>query len=408
METTIYQRSQKVIAQGSLTNSKHPSTDVFGMFPTHFDRGSGGYIYDHLGQKFLDLVCGLGVNFFGYGNETIERKVISRMFSGGSLGGSTVAEVIAAEKLLQIIPWCEKVKWVNSGTEACMGAIRIARAYTGRPMVLSEGYHGWSDEFVSLTPPAFGINNHSCIQNLSSCLNGRDYDGMLDSTAAIIIEPVINDDSRERIKFLKSVRKLCDKHGIVLIYDEVITGIRYPKHSVASFTNIHPDLICMGKAIGNGYKVAAIAGKKDLMDGNYFVSGSYFSHLPSMVAVEAVMDLITVKSSSHDVTQLNNQSKRFIDSFNEIFNGYVRLDGWGNRATLTGPWENIALVRQELIKCHIFTKTTFFFNWHIAAEFSRLLEICGLIRAKLDANSVRLEGKMPEKPLSLKIREKCK
>ncbi len=408
MDSVIYNRAQKVIAQGALTNSKHPSTDVFGLFPTHFERGYGAHMFDQAGQKYLDLVCGLGVNFFGYGCEDIERKVISNMYSGGSLGGSTVQEVIAAEKLIQILPWCEKVKWLNSGTEACMAAIKIARTYTGRPFVLSEGYHGWSDEFVSLTPPANGINNQSCIGDLTKYALRDDFDGMLDATAAIIIEPVINDDSRKRIDFLKRIRKICDKHGIVLIYDEVITGIRYPKHSVASFTNIHPDLICLGKALGNGYKIGAVAGKSALMDSPYFVSGSYFSHIPTLTAVEAVLDLIITKPSKYNVPQLNEVSKGFILDFNRIFKGFVALEGWGNRATLTGPWDNIALLRQELIKCHIFTKNTFFFNWHIAAEFDSLVELCHLIKSKIDVGAVRLEGGMPEKPFALKVREKSK
>lgn len=408
MDSIIYQRSQKVIAQGALTNSKHPSTDIFGLFPTHFERGYGAHIYDQAGARYLDLVCGLGVNLLGYGNDDIEGKIINRAFCGGSLGGSLVQEVTAAEKLLEILPWCEKVKWMNSGTEACMAAIKIARTYTGRPFVLSEGYHGWSDEFVSLTPPAHGINNQAFIADLTSYAIKEDFDGMLDATAAIIVEPVINDDSRERIQYLKKLRKLCDKHKIVLIFDEVVTGIRYPKFTVAAATGIHPDLICMGKALGNGHKVGAVAGKASLMDSPYFVSGSYFSHLPTMTAVEAVLDCVVRKPSKYNVPRLNELSKGFIDDFNKIFDGYVKLIGWGNRATLTGDWDRIALVRQELIKCHVFTKTTFFFNWHIAAEFDGLLELCTLIMDKIKSGAVRLEGQLPAKPMSLVTREKVK
>jgi glutamate-1-semialdehyde aminotransferase len=408
MDSVIYQRAQKVIAQGALTNSKHPSTDVFGLFPTHFERGYGAHIYDQAGAKYLDLVCGLGVNLFGYGNDDIEGRVVTRAFNGGALGGSTVQEVITAEKLLEIIPWCDKVKWLNSGTEGCMAAVRMARTYTGRPFVLSEGYHGWSDEFVSLTPPANGINTQASISDLSQWIFKEDFDGILDATAAIIVEPVINNDDRERIEYLKNLRKICSHKKIILIFDEVVTGIRYPKFSVAAFTGIHPDLMVMGKAIGNGHKVGVVAGRREIMDAPYFVSGSYFSHIPSLTAVEAVLDCIIRKPSKYNVSRLNEVSKTFIEDFNKIFLGYVKLEGWGNRATLTGPWENIAIVRQELIKCHIFTKTTFFFNWHIASEFDSILDLCRIIRDKIDSSAVRLEGQMPQKPLSLVTREKVK
>jgi glutamate-1-semialdehyde 2,1-aminomutase len=402
IDNVIFDRANRCIAQGYLTNSKNPRSDVFGVFPTHFKKGKGCWIWDSQDNRYMDLVCALGCNFFGYGNLLIENFVDSDY--GGCLGGSTVQEVYAAEAVKSILPWTEKIKFVNSGTEACIAAIRMARVYTGRKVVMSQGYHGWSDEFVSLTPPANGIPEQHAMFELPSNLDEIDP-FLLDATAAIIVEPVMLDDSLERIEWLKKLRALCSAHGVVLVYDEIVTGIRYPDYTVARHWNHQPDLILMGKAIGNGHKVALIAGKSDIMDGEYFVSGSYFSHIPSLRAVTVVIELLTKRGHQYDVTTLNEKSKNFMQNFNGLNSDIVKLSGWGNRCNFVGSDLNLALFRQEMIKAKFFTKTTFLTNFEIAENFSEILYISKLILERISEGQINLEGQMPIKPISQRVRE---
>lgn len=404
IDNIMLDRANRCIAQGYLTNSKNPETDIFGVFPTHFKKGKGCWIYDTENERYMDLVCALGCNLFGYGNLLIENQVTADF--GLCLGGSTVHEVYAAEAVKNVFQWIEKIKFVNSGTEACMAAVRIARSYTGRPYVLSQGYHGWSDEFVSLTPPANGINRFSSIFELP-----QDFDDIPDeiisNTAAIIIEPVILDDSRARIEWLKKLRTLCTEKGIVLIFDEIVTGIRYPDHAVAKHWNITPDLFLLGKAIGNGHKIALVAGPSTLMDGKYFVSGSYFGQITSLQAVRAVIELITKKANQYNINVLNDKTKYFRDSFNALGPDIVRLEGWGNRCNFVGSDYNMALFRQEMIKARYFTKTTFLSNFDISDHFSDILYTAKMILSRIALGEVKLEGRMPVKPFSQVVREKA-
>jgi len=148
MSSDIIHRSRRTIAQGALTNSKH-SDRFCDLAPTHVKYGSGCHLYDMEDKQWLDMICGLGTNHFGYGNQKIQKEVIRYAFHGGCHSLPTHHEVEAAEKLKELFPFVERVKWVNDGSSACTAALSMARAYTGRHVVLTEGYHGWHPEHIS-------------------------------------------------------------------------------------------------------------------------------------------------------------------------------------------------------------------------------------------------------------------
>jgi glutamate-1-semialdehyde 2,1-aminomutase len=401
MNTKIWDdRAKQCIAQGSLTNSKRPETDVLGVFPTHFESGYGPYLYTDKRDRYLDFVSGLGAINLGYANEQLENEV-AKAPKGGCLSGNTIQEVITAEKIKSTFHWVDRVKFVNDGTEACMAAIRMARAYNGKNFVLWEGYHGWYDEATAINPDAKGTP----LGNMTIPLSAVNLDGKLKDVSAIILEPVMLDDSRERIEFLKTLRTRCDKERVVLIFDEVVTGMRYPSLSVSKHWGIYPDLLCLGKACANGHKIGAVAGRADIMDSDYFVSGTYFGHIPTLKATEACLHL-TKHDNKYDAKDLNEKALDFKDRFNGLSPYTVKLEGWGARMNWVGSDINLALFRQTLIENRIFTKNTFFLNHATKSHIDELFSVCQYAIKHINSGSAVMKGPMPRKPVAQIARER--
>ena len=406
MNTKVwYDRSRLCIAQGALTNSKHPDTDVLGVFPTHFKRGHGPFLYVDEQERHLDFVSGLGSINLGYANEQLENEVSKVSGFGGCLSGNTQQEVITAEKVKSIFHWTERVKFVNDGTEACMAAVRMARAYTGKTFVLWEGYHGWYDEATAINENATGTPCGHMTGDLKKFIDDPEVMHPGNNIAAIILEPVMLDDSRERIDFLKKLRDICTRYNIVLIFDEVITGMRYPSLSVSKHWSIYPDLLCLGKACANGYKIGIVAGDAKIMDGDYFVSGTYFGHIPTLKATEACMHL-TKHDSKYDVLDLHERALGLREEFNLLDPDLIKLVGWGARMNFTGSDINIALFRQILSENRMFTKTTFFLNHATKNHSQEFMMISKYAINAIRSGKVALKGPMPRKAVAQIIREK--
>ena len=394
-------RARAAIGQGYVTNSKNPETDFMGITSTHFVKGYGGKLIDHDNKHWIDLISGLGAIHFGYGNEIIESRVSKVAQSGGCLSGCSCQEVVTAEKIKSFLFWADRVKFVNDGSEACTAAIRMARSYNGRTTVCSEGYHGWSCEFTGLNDNCVGIPD--CLREEVVKFDITNLDTIPKDAAAVILEPVMIDASKERRERLNRLREYCTTHKIVLIFDEVITGLRFDSGSVAAKWNIHPELICCGKAFGNGHKVGFVAGDKEILDGNYFVSGTYFGHIPSLKAIEACIDLS--RESRYKSERLNEMSKVFADRFNDIAGEFVKIDAWGCRGNFVGDFETVCKFRQELSKCRVFTKGTVVLNHCSIDHAFELLEITKTIINRMKLGEVKMDCPLPVTPTAQRIRD---
>jgi glutamate-1-semialdehyde 2,1-aminomutase len=395
-----YRRAQDSIAQTALTNSKRPETFVKGVFPTHIERGQGAYLWDHSGKKYLDFVCGLGANILGYGNDVVNQAISSQLRHGASHSLPTHHEVEFAEGLKALFPFCDAFKFLKTGTEACMAAVKIARAKTGRKWIVSEGYHGWSDDFVSMTEPALGVEpkyDNRPILKLSDA-NPINWD----ETAAVIIEPVITDWSPERQKWLRNLREQCTKHGVMLIFDEIITGFRFPRFSVSSYFNVIPDIIVLGKAIANGMPLAAVGGKYDVMNGtDYFVSSTYAGETLSLVAGKAT---ITALQNKYDLDWLWKQGQAFLDVFNSLWPEKITIQGYPTRGAFKGDELVKALFWQEACLAGILFGPSFFFNFALASEWKDAMVAIKAIIEKIKRGGVQLLGEMPKSPIAQKVR----
>ena len=393
---SMYRRAQDCIAQGSLTNSKRPESFIKGIYPTHVKSGNGCFLVDHNGRKYIDFLCGLGSNLIGYGNQSIASAVNKQLSKGSVFSLASVLEVELAEKIKQIFPFIDVMKFLKTGSEATAAALRIARTKTGRSNILSEGYHSWHDEFTSLTPPSIGIPPHLNISKL------EDIKKIDDTIAAVIVEPIIVDHSEDRINWLRALRDKCTETGTILIFDEIITGFRYPKYCVSQYYGITPDIICLGKAMGGGLPLSLVAGKKEVMNcGEYFVSSTFAG---DTIAMAASYELINLLQTKFKLDTLFEKANIFQDSFNKL-SDLVRLSGYGTRSLLTGDPLAKALFCQESCKAGIlFHPTSLFFNFCHIDLADQVLNSCKDILNRIKNGQVKLEGEMPQTPFSQKTR----
>lgn len=393
---SVWKRAQDSIGQGALTNSKHPSSHVFGVYPTHMRGGSGAYLFDTNQKRYVDYICGLGANLFGYSPPKLSEHLSRHLYGGFSHSFPTVHEVEAAEKLKTMFYFVDKFKFLKAGTAACDAAIKMARAYTGRKLVLSQGYHGHSDEFVSLTKPAIGV--HTC---LDIAEYGDDID--LKDVAAVIIEPIITDFSNERKAWLQNLRDRCTKAGTVLIFDEIITSFRFDKHSVSLWCNVLPDLICIGKAAANGLPLSAVGGKKDILDGSYFISTTFAGEILSLQSCIWTVDTL-ITDSRHKISRLWEAGEAFIKRFNEIAAPFISIEGYPTRGVIKGEPLAKALFFQEAAQAGFLFGPSFFYSFANMEHDFLLFTFLKEFSDRMKLGGIKLIGDMPSSPFAERVR----
>jgi len=282
-------RSEELYTQAQISipggvNSPVRAFNGVGGSPIFFERAEGAYMVDADGKRYIDYVGSWGPMILGHNHPVVLEATLQAAKRGLSFGTPTEVEITMAETIRKIVPSIEKVRMVNSGTEATMTAIRLARGYTGRDKILKfEGnYHGHADSLLvkagsgALTlgvPNSPGIPEDFAKHTLTATYNDIEsvkqiFAEMGDEIACIIVEPVAgNMNCIPPVDgFLEGLRSVCDDHGSVLIFDEVMTGFRVAPGGAQDRYKIKPDLTTLGKVIGGGMPVGAFGGKKEVMD----------------------------------------------------------------------------------------------------------------------------------------------
>lgn len=392
----IRKRADRSIAHGSLTNSKRPSCFVKGIYPTHFKKGYGSTLLDVDDHTYLDFIGGLGTNLFGYANPDIARAVNQVLMQGGAVFsmGSDL-EVECAEKLKGMFPFIDRLRFLKTGSEGCAAAVRIARAFTGKKLVLSEGYHGWSDQFISLTEPANGVSDYHYIDTFKLT------DEIFDRAAAVIIEPVIIDLSADRIKELQKLREECSKCGTILIFDETITTYRFPNYCVARHLNILPDLWIGGKAIAGGLPLSVVGGRKDIMESDYFVSSTWGGDRTALAAAMVAADLVHNDFKPEDLWV---DGTHFMEKFNAI-TSEVQLVGYPTRGIIKYKDDGFkALFMQEMCLAGVLIGPSWFYSKFLHREMDNVIAIARGVVKRIIHGMVALRGSLPESPFAEKVR----
>jgi len=264
-------------------------------------------------------------------------------------------------------------------------------------LILSEGYHGFHDEFVSMTPPADGVPPHNFIERLKTPLDKN----QIAEAAAVIIEPIITDWGSERIQWLRDLRAACDEGGTLLIFDETITGMRFQRLSVANWCGVAPDIAVLGKAIGGGFPLSVVGGRKDIMEKDYFVSSTFAG---DTIALAACKRLLEITHNENSVERIWNDGEIFKEEFNKISPDFIRIDGYPTRGAFKGTEIGNALFFQEAVKAGVLFGSSWFYCLPHADERHRVIALCKTIISRIEKNEVKLEGEMPKKPYAQKVR----
>ncbi len=278
----LFERANKCIPGG--VNSPVRAFKAVGGDPIFIKSAKGAYLFDEDKNKYIELINSWGPMILGHAHPEIEEAIKGSLSASFSFGAPTRKEVEMAELIASMMPSIEKVRMVNSGTEATMSAVRLARGFTGRDKIIKfEGcYHGHGDSFLIAagsgvatmgSPDSPGVTQGVANDTLTAPFNDLEKTQKLvannkNQIAAIILEPVVGNMGcvLPNEGFLPGLRKLCDDNGIILIFDEVMTGFRLAKGGAQEVFNIKPDLTTLGKIIGGGMPVGAYGGRADIMD----------------------------------------------------------------------------------------------------------------------------------------------
>ncbi len=261
-------RALKCIPNGTQTFSKSRTQYPLGASPFYITRGKGSHVWDVDGNKYIDFVSGLTPIILGYCDPDVDDAVREQMKYGVIFSLPHPLEIEVSEMICEMVPCAEMVRFGKNGSDCTAGAVRLARAHTGRDIIARCGYHGWQDWCIGTTgrnagvPQAVRALTKEFVYNDIKSLDHIFRDNP-SQVACVIMEPMNREwPIRE---FLKEVKELTHKNGAILIFDEVITGFRFALGGAQECFGVIPDLACFGKAIANGYPLSAIAGKADIM-----------------------------------------------------------------------------------------------------------------------------------------------
>lgn len=334
----LFERAQKTIPGG--VNSPVRAFRSVGGTPLFINKAKGSYLYDADGNKYIDYIASWGPMILGHAHESVVEAIRKRALLSTSYGAPTELEIEMAELITGMVPHVDLIRMVNSGTEACMSAVRLARGFTGKNKILKfEGhYHGHADVFLvkagsglatlqiqtvpgitsgvsqdTLTAP---FNNFPAVEEIT-----KKYSGEI---AAIIVEPVAGNMGcvPPEKGFLESLRTLCDKENIVLIFDEVMTGFRLAAGGAQERLGIRADLVTYGKVIGGGLPVGAFGGRREIMEhiaplGKVYQAGTLSGNPLAMIA--GITTLKILKDNPSIYNELEKKTNYLYKGLHEVF-----------------------------------------------------------------------------------------
>lgn len=316
----LKKKALQLIPSGTQTFSKGPTQFVQGIAPVFIQRGEGSHIWDVDGNEYIDYPLGLGPVILGHNYPAVTLAVVSQIKQGITHSLPHPLEIELAELLTQIIPCAEMVRFGKNGSDATSGAVRAARAYTGRDIIACCGYHGWQDWYIGTTTRNKGIPKAVC--ELTIPFQYNDIDSLKTiftrnpgKVAAVIMEPIgVVEPQKE---FLEEVLKLTHQEGALLIFDEIVTGFRLSLGGAQEYFDVTPDLACFGKAMANGFPISTVVGKKEIMPifDEIFFSFTFGGETASLAAAIATITEIKDKNVIH---YLWEQGKKLKERYNTL------------------------------------------------------------------------------------------
>lgn len=306
----LLEREKKVSPLAAQTFSKSYRYFCEGIAPSYADYGDGCYLYDVDGNKFIDFMCALGPITVGYNEPSVNEAVIEQVKKFSSASLQSELEVKLAEKLCEIVPCAEMVRFVKNGGDATTSAIRLARAYTGRDIVLMSGYHGMHDWSIGASANNKGVPK--AVQKLTINFEYNNLDDIKakleankGNVAAVILEPIQSNGPKDG--YLQALKDLTHEYGAIFIFDEVVSGFRYALGGASELCKVTPDLASFGKGMANGYAISAVAGRRDLLEqieDGVFVSTTFGGDAVPMAAALATIKILEKPGFYEHITKM--------------------------------------------------------------------------------------------------------
>ena len=330
----LLDRALRSIPLGTQTLSKSASQFVAGATPLYLDRGKGAHVIDVDGNEFLDYPMGLGPILLGHADPNVNAAIARQLESGITFSLNHPVEIEVAEKIISLCPGVEAVRFGKSGSDAVSAAVRVARANTGRDLVLAAGYHGWHDWYISSTTRDLGVP--TAVSKLTKTFRFGDLDDLdrlLDEhrgeVAAVVLEP--SGATVPEPGYLQAVIDRAEAAGALSVFDEVITGFRLAAGGARERYGVEPDLSCYGKALGNGMPISAIGGRWETMRvlEEVFFSGTHGGETLSLAAASAVLDEI---ASTDVLERIERLGQRLMDGMSSS----VATNGLTDVISITG------------------------------------------------------------------------
>jgi len=408
----LWEKSKSSLVPGSSTISKAPFLYTLGAYPIYLQEGKGAVVKDIDGNAYLDFQSALGATILGMSYDAVNQAVQNQLTKGSLFSLASPLQIKLAELICATVPSAERVRILKNGSDATSAAIRIARAFTGRTKIASCHFHGWHDWYYITTSMNKGIP-----KSLKEDIYEFKYNDIKileeifaqhkDQVAAVILEPVHLEEPQEQ--FLEKVKKLAHQHGALLIFDEVVTGFRFALGGAQQYFNIYPDLSCFAKALANGFPLAAVAGKAEILDATSEVitSMTYGEETLSVVASIATIQEIQEKPVIEKIWKLGVLFKSEYNKLGQKYGIPTECIGYPCRLELTfSEYKNNERKRikgyflQESAKQGIIFGNIIFMTYsHTEEQIWQALETCERIFKQLaslkNKEQIKLEGEIP-------------
>lgn len=268
---------------------------------------------------------------------------------------------------------------------------------TPRPLILSDGYHGHNSEFIGIIKPRVGVVPDPYILPLTG------NEDLIEMAAGVIIEPIITDLSPERTMYLQELQAKCKSAGALLIFDEIITGFRFPNYSYSCYSGVHPDIILLGKCIGGGLPLSVVATKPGIGEGKeWFISSTFAGDTLALAGLMKTMELL---KNTFKLQAIWESGQRFQEAFNAISANTIRIEGYPTRGIFVASQMNKGLFFQEACKAGILFGPSFFYNFGHMKLNDIVISSCTDIITRIKNNQVQLEGELPKAPFAQQVRE---
>jgi glutamate-1-semialdehyde 2,1-aminomutase len=409
-------RAKNKILGGNMLLSKRPERYLPKKWPAYYLKSKKCFIWDLNGKKYLDLcLMGVGTNILGYSNDKVNKKVIEAIKSGNVSSFNCEEELILAEKILEINPWASKVKFAKTGGEANTIALRIARSFSNKQDVAFCGYHGWHDWYLSanfkkksnldrhLLSGLSTTGVHKKLKNTATPFEYNNFDQLKkiinhNNNIGIIFMEVMR-NQKPKNNFLKKVRKLANKKKLILIFDECTSGFRETFGGICKKFNVIPDIIVYGKALGNGYPITCVAGKKEIMNAaeDSFISSTYWSDRVGYVAALETLSQMNKEKSWKKISKIGKYIKKkwlFYAKKNKIKIKTQGLDAIPSFYFLNENHEKfVALITREMLKKNILASNVVYVCVHhnkllLKKYFKELNQIFSIIKKCIEKKEI--------------------